>query len=89
MGKRSNDKTTSPCTLPEVFFSGSIMATPKQIELTNEEREALKHRIQQSNLDEDDKSIVLGMLNFNSWLWMTEKFQQSPYHSFQPVAYVE
>ncbi len=46
------------------------MAIPKQIELTIEERDAFRQRINESEFATTDKDIILGLLDFNNWLQM-------------------
>lgn len=46
------------------------MATPKQIELTIEERDSFRQRINDSDIASNDKDIILGLLDFNNWLQM-------------------
>lgn len=41
---------------------------PAQIKLTAVEAQALKDRINSTNLTESDKKIISGLLSFNLWL---------------------
>ena len=41
---------------------------PEQIDLTLEEADALKERIEASGLEPSDINIVVGLISFNIWL---------------------
>jgi transposase len=45
-----------------------MSSKPKQINLTVDERSALISGIEQCNLSEESKAIILGLIDFNSWL---------------------
>ena len=44
------------------------MTKPTKIDLTIDQVKALKKKIEQSNLDEADKELVNGLIDFNVWL---------------------
>ena len=44
------------------------MATPKKINLTYDQVKALKQSIINSNLNDSDKDLIHGLIDFNGWL---------------------
>ncbi len=45
-----------------------MYSKPEQVTLTAEEAQALKTRIQTSNLVEGDIKLLVGLVSFNCWL---------------------
>lgn len=45
-----------------------MSSQPEHVNLTAEEAQALKARVQANNLAEDDIKLLVGLISFNLWL---------------------